>query len=134
MISRTLWWASYFRSGFVRQLRVFMDALETRLMTPFKNIEQEANRVAQETWNGFGKSAYPEADPGDLAELAQEAGFQYYSDLKNLEQGLINVYASFCYHLFEQQLFYFHRKELLTSNEEDKHDLFNLKEVQRRLN
>lgn len=131
--SRHLWWATFFREAFIKQLEVFRDSLQNRLLASFDDIEEEANKVTEEAWRRFGESASPDIDPGDLAESARDAGVQHYMNLSNLKQGLINAYASFCYHLFEQQLFYFHRKELLSQTEANDHRLFRLEEIQRRL-
>jgi len=133
MFSRHLWWASFFRESFIKQFELFRDSLQKRLLASFEDIEEEANKVTEEAWSRFGTTASPDADPGDLVEPAQEAGLDHYMNLVNLKQGLINAYASFCYHLFEQQLFYFHRKELLTQTEEDNYQLFTWAEVRKRL-
>ena len=54
-------------------------------------------------------------------------------NLNDLRQGLLNFSAAFYFHLFEQQLFWFHRKELLQPDEESNHHLYKLREVKARL-
>jgi len=79
------------------------------------------------------ESAGPDADPSSGAESAFREGLAHYMDLEDLQQGFINFSAAYCYHLFEQQLFYFHKKELLTPQEENDQRLYKHEEVRRRL-
>lgn len=115
------------------QIRYFADNLEKRILPTFASINREGEKVREEAWKGFKESATPDADPESAAEWAFHEGLSHYINLEDLRQGLLNMSAAFCYHLFEQQLFRFHRKELLKQHEENNHDLFNLTEVKKRL-
>src|SRR6266545_4136721 len=133
MISRNLMWARWFKDVCVVQVRCVADNLEKRILLTFESINEEAEKVEEEAWKRFEESAGPDSDLGSGAEWAFQEGLAHYMNLDNLRQALHNVSAAFCYHLFEQQLFYFHRKELLKQHEENEHALFTHKEVKKRL-
>jgi len=126
-------WAMWFKDVCVVQIQLLLDNFEKRILSSFESISDEAEKVQQEAWERFEKSAGPDSDPSSGAEWALQEGIVHYMNLEDLRQGLLNVSATFCYHLFEQQLFYFHRKELLKQYEENDHDLFKHKEIKKRL-
>ncbi len=129
-----LWWARRFRSEFAPQVGALVDALESRTLPAFQNIDEEAQAVANKTWDRFMSGpATGEEDPADFAEAAQEAGVSHYILLDGVRQGIINLFAVALYHAFEQQVMLFHRKEVLGPLDENNESLFSLKEFRTRL-
>ena len=59
----------------------------------------------------------PDIDSDYLAEKAHDAGFDYYMTASGVKQTLLNISAVTLYHLFEQQLLYFLRHEILHPSE-----------------
>jgi len=124
MISRHLMWANWCKEVCIVQIRCFADNLEKRILPTFESVSEEGNRIAEEAWKRFNESAGPDSDMESGAEWASNQGFTHYRNLEDLQQGLLNFSAAFCYHLFEQQLLFFHRKELLKPQEENNKTLF----------
>jgi hypothetical protein len=113
MISRNLMWARWIRGVCIVQIHYVGDNVEKRILPTFESMTDEADKIEEEAWKRFGESAGPEADPSSGAEWAFEQGLDHYMNLSDLRQGMLSFSAAFCHHLFEQQLLYLHRKELL---------------------
>jgi hypothetical protein len=126
--------ANYIRNKILPEAQAFGKVLEERILPAFEVIEEEAECISDEEWKRLGQIYGEDADPGDLAEAAQEAGIDHYTMMKNLEQGIINLFAVAAYHLFEQQLYVIHRRELLSQAEENNAKFFTHEEVINRLN
>lgn len=123
-----------FKKEFRPQINALADVLEKRLLPTFDNVEEEAENIAENTWEEFmSMPATGEEDPGSLAEIAEQAGVSHYILLTGVRQGMVNLFAAALYHLFEQQLMLFHRKELLDLTEENESRHFSSKEIVRRL-
>jgi hypothetical protein len=58
-------------------------------------------------------------DMADAAESAQEVGLELYLQLTGVRQGVLNLFTASLYHLFEQQLMVFYRRQVLRANEEN---------------
>ena len=63
---------------------------------------------------------------GSQIDAAMHAGVDHYTMMKGIIQGIVNLFTIGLFHLFEQQLLYFHRTELLMRHEEDNPDLLKL--------
>jgi hypothetical protein len=113
MITRRLMSARWFKTVCIEQVRCVGQNIEKRFLPAFDSITEEANKVEEDAWVRFEESAGPDADPASGAEWAFREGLSHYMNLEDLQQGFINFSAAYCYHFFEQQLFYFHKKELL---------------------
>lgn len=114
----TLDWADYFREIFVNQIETLTECLEKRILSTFDAIEDEAREISEKEFERLGLLPGPYSDDGERAEEAQEAGISYYQTMDDTRQGILNMFAAACYHLFEQQLFLFHRRGLLNPDEE----------------
>lgn len=132
MFSRYLWWARWIEEDCIAQIRCLADNIEKRILPTFDSVSEEANQIEEEAWRRFNEAAGPDADPASGAEHAFIASLDHYTNLKSLEQGMLNFAAAYCYHLFEQQLFYFHRNELLTGQEENDQRLYKHEEIRKR--
>lgn len=129
-----LWWTRYFRETYIPQAQSLVQTLETRLLPTFDDINSEATKVADETWGNLQTLPGGEnVDMGDLAEIAHEAGLEHYMMMSGLRQGLTNMFAAALYHLYEQQVLEFHRRELLDLSDENDKKQFNHRIFQERL-
>jgi hypothetical protein len=134
MALNQLFWSRFFEQEFVPQLRAIADALEKRTLPAFSGIGEEAEKVSEEVWEAFMSApATGDEDPGDLADVAQQAGVSHYMLLDGIRQGMINLFAAALYHAFEQQVIFFLRKEVLELHEENDRKLFQVSELQNRL-
>jgi hypothetical protein len=131
-----LWWEGYFERVFGAQVRTFVSAVQHKLLPAFDDINKEADKVAEEEYERLGSmpaDEYSGYDLADAADSAFNAGLVYYELMSGVKQGIVNVLAVSLYHLFEQQIYSFHRKELLNIYEEHDAKLFTWKIVQQRL-
>ncbi|MGH7340150.1 MAG: hypothetical protein ACREKH_06640 [Candidatus Rokuibacteriota bacterium] len=91
-------------------------------------------REQREAWDAPAPCAPENFDPADWAERAQDEALIYYQTMKNVEQGLINLYTVGLAHLLEQQLLFIHRRELLVfPDEEHEARLFKFELMKERL-
>jgi hypothetical protein len=120
-------WERFIQNQLIRQVTMFVENIQTRLLPTFDDIENEANKVEEQEWNKLCSSyASPDIDPANLAEKAHDAGLDYYMMVSGVKQSLLNVTAITLYHLFEQQLLFFLRREILHPSEENNIDLIKI--------
>lgn len=133
MLPNNLFWSHHIRTSFIPLVDAFGDCLKKRVLPSFENVSQEANQVEKEAWERLGNYATEDTDPGDLAEAAFQKGLQFYMTMRDMAQGIRNLFAAGLYHLFEQQILLFHRSELLNLEERNHRKLFNANELIKRL-
>lgn len=127
-------WADHFRLIFTKQISHFCAAVESRFLPTFNSLEAEAKQAEDAEWERLGQFVDPEyADEETLAEQALNAGIDYYSSMDAVRQTLINLSVASLYHLFEQQLLFFHRRQVLHPREENEKELIKIKEFKTRL-
>lgn len=127
-------WLPVFQDQFIPQLTAIIEVLEDRILSGFKNIEKEAEDLSNDRWEEFMSSpGSGDEDPSEFAEIAEHAGVSHYILLSGIRQGILNLFSVFLYHMFEQQILLFHRKEVLSPQEENNVKLFNFKEFKKRL-
>ena len=131
----SVFWNRQFRKDFIPSTHRVVEAFLTRLLPTFHTVESEAESHTQRLWDEItSQPADPDGpDESEVAELVRDAGIEYYLGLKGIEQGVLNSCAVFVYHLFEQHLMLFHRKEMLLRVEEENTRLINRAELIRRL-
>ncbi len=118
------------------QLNAIVNALEKRLLPNLeeKKIEAESDRIAEEDWERFmSMPATGNEDPADFADRAENAGISHYALMCGIRQGMLNLFAAALYHTFEQQVMFFHRKNVLDLDEENDPKRFKPKVFQSRL-
>lgn len=97
-------------------------------------MEVEAEIAAEEEWQKMMNQAAGEyVNAGTLAEQAQEIGISTYLTLEAVRQSIVNLAAAALYHMFEQQILLFHRRQVLHPSEENIQKLINMKEFKKRL-
>ena len=130
MIRNNHYWANYIREVFIPEVTAFADCFMSKILPAFENSNDEAEKIEQEEFTRLEAIANPDRlDMGDIAEMAQDIAISHYLLMKGIFQGIINLFTTGLYHMFEQQLLMFHRRELLTKNEEDKTSLINMYKV-----
>lgn len=117
-------WKPYIRNQFIRQIELLNESIQNRLIPTFNTIEKEADEISEKEWDRLRSSPYSgDVDPADLAEKAEMAGVDHYAALSAIKQTLLNIAAAALYHLFEQQIIFFLRRELLPISKEDNPNL-----------
>ncbi len=134
MLYNIKFWEPYIKRKFIEQIHLFYTTLEKRLIPTFDSIDEEAETISNEKWEELCKTAYsPDIDPADLAEYARDEGIDYYFMVSGIKQSLLNISATGMFHLFEQQVIFFLRKEILHPSEQNVSKLMKIKEFKKRL-
>lgn len=133
MIQNPLFWSQHIRTVFISEIDLFARCLTNKVIPAFDNLEEESENIAEREFENRISSFGSETDLADVAEEAEDKAIDYYVMMKKMLQGIINMFAVGLYHFFEQKLFFFHRKELLSREEEDNTDLLKIGEVTIRL-
>jgi len=136
VVHNARFWAFYFRQVFKPQVKVLCETFTDRVLPAFDKIDQEAEQYGQERWDRY--MSMPAADEdgldaADLAEQANDAEIAHYEQLSAARQSILNAAVVALYHLVEQQLIDFLRREILQRSEENDARLLNLSELARRL-
>ena len=129
-------WSGHFQTVFAPQVNAFCEVMVGRLLPTFEGLSREADEVAQEEYERLGSrpaNEYSAWDMADAAEQALEAGLSHYRILDGVRQALANLAAAALYHLFEQQLVLFHRRQLLHPSEEKITAKLKVSELKKRL-
>ncbi|MDO9371824.1 MAG: hypothetical protein Q7U07_04445 [Gammaproteobacteria bacterium] len=130
MVLNHRFWADQFKGAFVPEVRALVETLETRLLPTFANLKSEADAKEKEERERLGSlPGDGSEDMADLAERAFEIGLAHYQTMMSIRQGLLNMFAVALFHLYEQHVMLFHRREVLEPREENdskflKHSVF----------
>ena len=115
-------WSTYFLTHFAAQAQFFCDTLETRVLPAFEAAGTEADALADEVYERFMAAVRfedgPAFDTSQAAEAAKDAGVSHYLMIQDARQVFLNLGAAALYHMFEQQLLVFHRRQVLKLHEE----------------
>ena len=116
-------WIRILRIEFIPQLNAIVNALEKRLLPNLEKekIGEEADRIADEDWERSISSTSVMGDeaPDYFPDRALNAGIAHYTLMYGIRQGMLNLFTAALYHVFEQQVMYFHRKNVLHLCEEN---------------
>lgn len=127
-------WEPYINSQFVDQVELLHKTVQQRLIPTFNSVEKEAEEITEKKWNELNFSACsPDIDPADLAEAAEEEGVSYFLMLSDIKQSLLNTTAITLFHLFEQQVIFILRREIVHPAEEFCLNLMTIDEFKKRL-
>lgn len=133
-MQNALFWARYVRENIIPYFELLEKAFSQRILPTFETVESEAEQISNKKWEQLiHQPGDPDEDLSDLEEEALEEGISYYITMMGIRQGLLNIFTVGLWHLFEQNLFFIHRRELLLPQEENKAELFELGEIKRRL-
>jgi hypothetical protein len=129
-------WSQHFQRVFCRGIEAYTDAVLHRLLPTFDGIDVEAEEVSRCMFETLGSLPVYDDDPMDMveaAEMAQEKGIDYYESMAGVAQAVTNLAAAGLYHLFEQQMMVFHRRQVLDKAEENDVKLVCWPEFERRI-
>lgn len=131
----SIFWKARFRDDFIPAVRRVEDVFVNRILPTFATIDSESEALTQRLWEEAMAEPYngDGPDEGDIAAAVEDAGISHYIGLKGMEQGLLNCCALFLYHLYEQHLMIFHRKELLDWREQHDSILFTHQQIHKQL-
>jgi len=133
MIQNLHLWSHHMRNVFIYEIDLFANCLVDKVIPAFENLKEESKNVADREYKVRASSFNSNKGLDEVAEEAEDEAINYYIMMKNMLQGIINMFTAGLYHIFEQQLFFFHRKELLSPDEEDNTNLLKIEEVAARL-
>ena len=127
-------WSRYFKRECIPQVHALVEILERRLLPQFDRINEEADSKANEAWETFMRQPSDGSeDPSEFADAAFEEGLAHYQLMYGLRQGLVNMFAAALYHLFEQHVMVFHRKQVLHPAKENDVSLLTQAEFKKEL-
>jgi hypothetical protein len=127
-------WGSHLLTKFVRQIEFYSAAFSDRIFPAFDTIESESEAHMNRLYQELGRMPYDDSiDMSDVAEWAQEQGVEYYESLSGVRQSIIGIALAGLYHLLEQQIGFFLRKEVLDSWEVNEMSIIPTKELSDRL-
>jgi hypothetical protein len=113
-------WANYFKNVFKKNINDFREAVINRLLPTFEKIEAEAEDITIKEWENPTTYLDPDFfDEADLAARADDMGLSHLLTQLAIKQTLLNLSISALYHIFEQQLLLFHRREVLQLGQEN---------------
>ncbi len=129
-----LFWATHFRRVAVAQVRILEEVLTERILPAFAAIDDDAERRSHEVYEALGQLPADDSfDMADAAETAQEAGLARYEALEGARQAVVNALTVALAHLVEQQLLFFHRRQVLHPAEENDPAAFGFRIFEARL-
>jgi hypothetical protein len=100
----------------------YADAVLNRLLPTFDDLGTEAEEVSRREYERLGEMPAFDEEPIDVVEASErafEAGLTYYESMSGVAQAMANLAAAGLYHLFEQQVMVFHRRQVLSKAEEN---------------
>lgn len=89
--------AGYIDGIYIRDIKLFSQSLSERVLPNFKNIEEEANKLAED-WYSNAQNEYE-------MDVAFEKSADWFVSMTKVRQSLINLHAVGLRHLFEQQIY-----------------------------
>jgi len=95
------------RQWIIRPIIAFREYIFSDVLPAFSNLDQRANKIADEYFEGMGAQPADEDFDGDMSGYAEEArdqGQSWYDMMKSLRQTMLNLLAAGLFHLVEQQL------------------------------
>ena len=128
-----LYWETYIRKQFIVQINLFVDNIIKRFLPTFDSIEEEADKYAENEWESIGRQVGSDSDPSEYAEMAYEAGIEYYQMLEGIKHALLNIAATTLFHMFEQQAIFLLRREILNIKDREISKFWNLDTFRKRL-
>lgn len=93
------------RSRIIEELAFYVDEADSRLLSRFDNMSEEAEAHARDVYESMGRYFDPDRhDPGDFAETANDSGINFYALLDDLRKRTILSVVAGMYVEFEKQL------------------------------
>ena len=73
MLGNEFFWSRYIREIFIKEIRTLGQALKGRVLKAFDNVEQEAEKLADEEYKRLLEAPVGEDGGPDMCELAERA-------------------------------------------------------------
>ncbi|MCQ1856132.1 hypothetical protein [Neorhizobium galegae] len=97
-------WGPY-RESLIEQLDFFKSQADTRLLSQFENLSEEAEKRAEDVLETMGKHFDPDRhDLSDFYDAANDASIHYYGLLDGMRDQAVLSVAAGLYHQFEIRL------------------------------
>ncbi|MCB2188250.1 MAG: hypothetical protein KQJ78_17660 [Deltaproteobacteria bacterium] len=117
-------WSKHFEKVFIPQLERTVDVFLGRILPVLNNIEAEAEQIQEEELTRLEQSCDPNMfEYEDILNMALDAAVDHYHSMTDIRQSLINLYSIAIYHLWEQQVLTFHRRQVLHPCQENQLEL-----------
>lgn len=101
------------RRIFLEQHRFYVEQLKTRLLSQFDDLEGQADRFGDETFERLGRApGYGDVDMADLAEAAHDEAVGHYLALADLRKQVLLGGLAGMYHQWDKQLRDFIEREM----------------------
>jgi len=136
-------WGSSIRQNFVSEIQWMRRAVFQHMLPSFPDPEREADKAGTEAWETAMSQPYDGWEgPGKYAEWAEEKELETYEGVIGMRQSTVNLGTAMLWHLLEQQMLFFHMRQVLKIPEErevretpkTRKKLFSLEEFHKRLN
>ena len=99
--------AEYFIRDYLQELDRYAAVFQERIVCSFATLDEEAQRIEDETFARMGEHVNPEyASPDYGMEEAFHAGVNFYLTTDAVRQGIYNLMIAGLFHLLEQQAQY----------------------------
>lgn len=127
-------WKDYFKNVFIPQIDIYQRCLIGKIIPSFQSIEQEAEKIEKDEFERLGNAPAFDCngDMSNIAEKAQDKGIEYYVLMNDMKNDLIGLFCVALYHLFEQHIFMFYKKEILSPSKENNRKNMNWDELLKR--
>jgi hypothetical protein len=97
----------YINVVFVEQIKKFDEMFSGTVFPPFKDPEEQAEKVAQDYWDQKMSEPCgpdgPDQDPADIADDARRKSIDFYETMTAMHHTVLNLFTAGVFHLFEQQ-------------------------------
>lgn len=116
-----IFWADFIQDVILPRVFCLQEVFEHRILAAFEGLEEEAQQIRNREWE---RLIHQPVGPDDfdygesIVEEAEEASITYYITVSSIRQTIINLFAVALYHLFEQELFFIFRNEVIPTPSE----------------
>lgn len=112
-------WGPWFLRVYVPEIEGLREAILTQMIPALPDAATEAEAYKQEMWEAvMSQASGADDDPRDAADWALQQGIDMYERLAGVRQATLNMTTVMLWHLLEQQMLCYHRRQVLTIHEE----------------
>ena len=108
-------WQDFITEVFIPQISAYRYWIEMKFLPQMQDsiLECEAEEIGEVYFERLGGGQRNFIDAASIADQANNKSQNYYIEMTELRQGLLNLLTVGLHHIFEQQLLRLYRKELL---------------------
>ena len=95
------------RGGALQRIPAYGECILSDVMPTFSDLDERANKVAEDEFERLGSLPVGEDWDGDMASLAEDAndkGLLFYTTMTGIRQSFLNLFSAGLFHLIEQEL------------------------------